>query len=57
MDSLRQKLQALTDETEKAEQSMKTSMARVVEQQALRKQAIQDFFLYRARGDVERLVW
>ena len=54
MDSLRQKLQALTEDREKSELTMKASMARVVEQQNLRKQAIQDFFLFRARGDVDR---
>lgn len=56
MDSLRQKLQTLTEEREKAEQAIKSSMTRVVEQQELRKQTVQNFFLFRARGDVDRWV-
>lgn len=54
IEKLRETLHSLSDEKEKADRNIKVSVARVVEQQAVRKNVLQCFFLYRARGELDR---
>jgi hypothetical protein len=54
VEMLRERLQRLTDDKIKDERSMKVSFARSQEQVAVHKHVLQTFFIYRARGELDR---
>lgn len=57
VEMLRERLQRLTDDKIKDERSMKVSFARSQEQVAVHKHVLQTFFIYRARGELDRRRW
>ena len=57
LETLRHQLQSLSDAKDKWDKTQQVSQARTVENSTMKKQMLQTFLLYRARGELDRRRW